>query len=241
MSLSFSSTRNGSFLLLVVLLVIPSPAAGMWPPQIGWFCPGLVEPLLCVGNRADYWIESTCLAENTTSMQVLADFYFLTGNTYKTGALFDLGWLDDCDYCNWAGVTCNGLGEVTGLDVGGMDPPLVNKIPTELAFLQNSLKTLILSANEFEGKVPTELGLLYNLERMELHYNDLKGSMPEEVCLIGGFNGGGSKVYVSADCGRPDREFKCQMWTCCDACYLDSMRGMDPVEAAMLAQGGISP
>lgn len=46
--------------------------------------------------------------------------------------------------------------------------------------------------------------------------------MPDEVCALG--NPFGIKTYISADCGRPRPEFKCQSYTCCDACYTDSVR-----------------
>jgi hypothetical protein len=59
--------------------------------------------------------------------------------------------------------------------------------------------------------------------RLELHYNDLFGTLPSELCSLGRTNG--ADIYITADCGRPDPQVACPSRTCCDACYVDALRG----------------
>ena len=57
---------------------------------------------------------------------------------------------------------------------------------------------------------------------LELHYNDFTGTMPSDMCSLGGWNG--KDIYISADCARPSPEFACKAISCCDGCYSDALR-----------------
>lgn len=71
------------------------------------------------------YIERNCRFENNTQIWSLVNFYFDTGNTAESGALYKQGWLPEwtasganpCDYCSWEGVTCAGDKSVIGLNV----------------------------------------------------------------------------------------------------------------------------
>ena len=57
------------------------------------------------------------------------------------------------------------------------------RIPSEIGVLQN-LEFLILANNAFTGSVPPELGMLENLEVFELDKNRLSGTMPSELGML---------------------------------------------------------
>jgi hypothetical protein len=100
----------------VLAVAVPSFGPSFHKNRWGSFCPGFLEPLFCIGDVAEFWIEETCVDANNTQLQVLTDFYFYTGNEDDSGPLYEMGWLSGCDYCSWGGVTCNAGGNVTGID-----------------------------------------------------------------------------------------------------------------------------
>ena len=63
----------------------------------------------------------------------------------------------------WYGVTTDGSGRVTGLDLS--NNRLNGEIPAELGSLTN-LKSLILWRNRLNGGIPSELGTLTNLDSL---------------------------------------------------------------------------
>ena len=68
----------------------------------------------------------------------------------------------------------------------------------------------ILSAahSQFEGRIPTELGKLKKLQSMDLHDNNLTGSVPREICNL-------KLKELVVDCLGPNPEVKCD---CCTIC-----------------------
>ena len=78
---------------------------------------------------------------------------------------------------DWHGVTTNGAGRVTGLDLGKNN--LSGPLPAELGLLDN-LTELVLAENLLSGPIPVELGNLTNLEVLGLSGN-LTGSIPPEL------------------------------------------------------------
>ena len=103
-------------------------------------------------------------------------------------------WLSDQRLGEWYGVTTDGSGRVTRLDLN--TNRLIGEIPPELGSLPN-LQWLDLSnhgyacgeqgcdpsspsANRLSGEMPAELGDLTNLRRLDLTANQLSGEIPSE-------------------------------------------------------------
>ena len=90
-----------------------------------------------------------------------------------------LNWSADTPIADWTGVVLGGThGRVTELDLGALG--LNGRIPTELGSLAN-LQGLWLSGNRLTGGIPTELGNLSNLRWLNLYGNQLTGEIPPEL------------------------------------------------------------
>ena len=132
------------------------------------------------------WTESA----NALAMKVIgsqAPPYLTATNRAALEALYDAtggdsDWSDKTNWKtddeDWYGVTTDGNGNVTELDLS--DNNLRGSIPTELGNLTN-LTDLELSYNRLEGGIPAALGSLTNLEILDLESNRLEGSIPTEL------------------------------------------------------------
>ena len=97
-------------------------------------------------------------------------------------------WLTDAPIGDWYGVDTNSAGRVVVLDLSGntdnwpdVTPHgLEGSIPSELGSLA-SLERLNLAYNLLTGSIPPELGRLVNLERLYLYSNSLTGPVPPEL------------------------------------------------------------
>ena len=58
---------------------------------------------------------------------------------------------------------------------------LTGSIPSEIGYLTNLIK-LNLYGNQLTGSIPPEIGNLINLTRLRLGYNQLTGEIPESIC-----------------------------------------------------------
>ena len=87
-------------------------------------------------------------------------------------------WLSGRPLDEWHGVTTDGGGRVTALDLTGNQ--LTGEIPPELGGLSN-LTTLVLQGNRLTGAIPPELASLSNLEELLLNGNRLTGEIPPEL------------------------------------------------------------
>ena len=95
-------------------------------------------------------------------------------------------WLTDAPLGEWYGVDTDASGRVVRLDLGGrwdndarewIPHGLTGPIPTELGSLV-SLTRLDLGYNELAGPIPTELANLVNLFYLRVSYNELSGLIP---------------------------------------------------------------
>ncbi|CAB9507380.1 LRR receptor-like serine threonine-protein kinase At4g08850-like [Seminavis robusta] len=89
---------------------------------------------------------------------------------------------------------------------------LVGSIPTSYGEQLGGLQKLHLDGNSgLKGAVPSELGLLPNLERLQLDGTSLSGDMPAEVCALRQTS---RLKYLVADCTTG--KIQCD---CCSDCY----------------------
>ncbi|GER55507.1 BRI1-associated receptor kinase [Striga asiatica] len=77
--------------------------------------------------------------------------------------------------CTWFHVTCNGENSVTRVDLGNAN--LSGTLVSQLGLLQN-LQYLELYSNNIGGRIPPELGNLTNLVSLDLYLNNLSGPIP---------------------------------------------------------------
>lgn len=90
------------------------------------------------------------------------------------------GWADGllgsaCDYCNWAGITCDYLGQIIEIDLSSNN--LQGMIPQDLAALTN-LKNLRLNNNLIIDTIPNYWDSLDQLLLLDLRFNSITGSIP---------------------------------------------------------------
>ncbi|XP_022777042.1 leucine-rich repeat protein 1-like isoform X2 [Durio zibethinus] len=80
--------------------------------------------------------------------------------------------------CTWFHITCNSENSVTRVDLGnaGLSGPLV----PELGLLPN-LQFLEVFGNNISGGIPTEIGNLTNLVSLGLNHNQLSGPIPASL------------------------------------------------------------
>ena len=111
-----------------------------------------------------------------TDREALVALYNATDGKNWSGYIAN--WLSDAPLGEWAGVTTNDDGRVTGLYLYNKD--LSGEIPPELVSLSN-LIGLNLHGNELSGEIPAELGSLSNLTRLGLASNELSGCVPSSL------------------------------------------------------------
>ncbi|KAL9368347.1 hypothetical protein Peur_039546 [Populus x canadensis] len=80
--------------------------------------------------------------------------------------------------CTWFHVTCNNENSVTRVDLGNAN--LSGQLVTQLGVLLN-LQYLELYSNNITGKIPDELGNLTNLVSLDLYLNNLTGPIPQTL------------------------------------------------------------
>ncbi len=113
--------------------------------------------------------------DNDSDRAALVAFYQSTNGLNWTNKA---NWLSDQQMGAWHGVTTDGSGRVTHLELpqNGM----TGQIPPELGNLDNLL-LLNLSWNRLSGPIPPELGNLASLTSVYLHGNGLSGPLPPEL------------------------------------------------------------
>ena len=108
---------------------------------------------------------------------IVADCNTLLGLTDDLAGTASLNWSADTAMANWDGVWVRS-GRVTTLSF--REYGLSGEIPSELGGLAN-LQRLNLSGNQLSGEIPSELGGLANLLWLHLYGNQLSGEIPSEL------------------------------------------------------------
>ena len=122
-------------------------------------------------------------AQAQTDRDILVDLYNATDGP---NWLNNTNWLSDEPLSEWYGVTTDGSGRVTWLDLPGNR--LSGEIPAELGGLSN-LEELFLGDNRLTGTIPSELGGLSNLTYLDLFRNQLTGAVPSELSSLSNLEG----------------------------------------------------
>merc|ERR1711865_765987 len=91
-------------------------------------------------------------------------------------------WMNDDMHCIWPSIECK-HGLVVGLDLTKVDGISGYTIPNEIGILTN-LEELDLSGTGLIGSIPTEIGLLTELTWMYLDNNTMEDSIPTEIGLL---------------------------------------------------------
>ena len=95
---------------------------------------------------------------------------------------------------------------------------VMGTLPTELG-LMKQLETLLLHSNELSGTVPTEIGLMTSLSALYIHGNNLSGILPNELCSLP------SLSHLHVDCNKVTCPEECDCRCCqddesCDVTYM---------------------
>ena len=120
----------------------------------------------------------TVTARRADDRATLEAFYDATGGTGWTNRT---NWKTSAPLGEWFGVTTDGAGRVTELDLrlNGLSGP----IPAALEGLAN-LELLNLSGNRLTGAVPSWLGSMIRLRRLDLGGNALTGPIPGALASL---------------------------------------------------------
>jgi Leucine-rich repeat (LRR) protein len=111
----------------------------------------------------------------------------LAGLGYSTGVEDwdqNVRWMDESlGECTWQGIDCDNRGRVISIELRQNN--LGGEVFPELFLLADSLVTLDLGSNEIAGTLPTEYGLLTELQQFNIERNDMEGRIPTEVGNMG--------------------------------------------------------
>lgn len=115
------STSTSSLLAIAVLSQLFQSTNARWEdrPILGLLCMPFLEPWFCLRDRVGHFFEEVCGDEDMEDPQLeyLLNFFYDTDNSDAKGnyLFYKQGWLQDCDYCSWGGITCRG-DTLIGLD-----------------------------------------------------------------------------------------------------------------------------
>jgi len=185
---------------------------------------------------------TTYSTERVLQRYALAVLYFATNGV--NWSMSD-GWLTFEDECTWYGISgCQDANtdKIISIELKGNE--LVGTIPPELFEFIPTLVVLNLATNVLKGPIPKEIGMLSNINILELAENELTSipsemgnlntidhlflqsnnfgeqSMPEEVCEL---RTTGSLTLLWADC-KGNGSLQCSV-DCCTTCFENVMNG----------------
>ncbi len=99
-----------------------------------------------------------------------------TGASWTTNT----GWKTTATPCSWYGVTCGG-GDTYVYDLLLTNNNLNGTLPTELGDFPNMQYMYITMNSSLTGAIPTELSALSNLNTLQLYGNNLSGGIPASL------------------------------------------------------------
>lgn len=103
-------------------------------------------------------------------------------------------WLSPDDHCSWSGIICNEVFSITDINM---------------------------EDNRLIGPFPTDLGQLGDLTTLNMHYNSLNGTIPDDVCT----ETVTKEVHIYADAPNCPNEFEASTGLyaagCCDNLVID--------------------
>jgi hypothetical protein len=143
---------------------------------------------LASGDGSDATIVSSSSSSSSTHPSVnlqqrysLALLFILwNGPSWDTAS----GWLSSDNECTWYGVTCADSEQIV-TDLALSSNHLVGGLTGDIAQLVN-LTNLALDGNNFQNSpIPSEIGLLTNLQYLVLSSSSIRGSLPTEFFMLG--------------------------------------------------------
>ena len=152
--------------------------SGELPPELGSL-PNLDS--ITIGGNNFLWADSYPPGMLADLVGLSALHASAGGDDWADGA----NWVSDPSVAAWSGVSVDGAGRVTGLDLS--QNGLSGELPPALGNLAG-LTRLDLSGNQLSGELPAELGRLTALTELHLHSNRLEGTLPAELGSLTGLN-----------------------------------------------------
>eukprot|EP01123_Difflugia_compressa_P014029 TRINITY_DN6912_c0_g1_i1.p1 TRINITY_DN6912_c0_g1~~TRINITY_DN6912_c0_g1_i1.p1 ORF type:complete len:202 (+),score=35.50 TRINITY_DN6912_c0_g1_i1:77-682(+) len=89
-------------------------------------------------------------------------------------------WGTAVSYCDWEGITCSGSTFALNQDAGG----LFGHIPTEIGYLGGAITGLELNRNTLFSSIPSQIGLLTHLIKLDVQENTLNGTLPTSLASL---------------------------------------------------------
>lgn len=135
------------------------------------------------GAKLDVLSEPSVRVLALTQFDILSKLYASTSGINWLIAK-NTNWMSGSDPCtdSWYGITCNSDGEVIYLSLisGGLD----GSLPTELGLL-TSLTRIELQDNALSKTIPTQLGMMTDLiSTFRMFANSFTGTLPSELGLF---------------------------------------------------------
>ena len=166
------SKFSDHFSRYIPLSGVPRGRTGMARPIAGFLVAVMMVAAMALASMAGSGLAQ---AQAQTDRDIPVDLYNATDGP---NWLNNTNWLSDEPLLEWYGVTTDGSGRVTWLDLPSNR--LSGEIPAELGGLSN-LTYLDLFRNQLTGAVPSELSSLSNLEGLHISDNQLTGAIPSEL------------------------------------------------------------
>ena len=124
-------------------------------------------------------LNSTLLLADAQRDALVALYNSTDGDNWTNNSNWKSG--DPCEN-EWYGVTCNGGGDVTSLRL--FQNHLTGTIPTDIGNLTNLLKLDLAVNPQLIGTIPEEIGELESLKRLDLYRTGLTGGIPLSLCSL---------------------------------------------------------
>jgi len=140
------------------------------------------EALVWLADSDPKRFDATTPIEKILERFVLANFYFSTGGQ---------GWNRQANFCTkrsvceWndktSGVFCNSDKQVSKILLPQFN--LNGTIPHDIGLLSN-MEILNLTKNEVSGSIPVSIGIMSSLKSIDLSFNEISGRMPESLAML---------------------------------------------------------